>query len=310
MTTPPSDLASRLGFAPDARVLIVNADDFGMCRSANAGIAPLLQDGLIGSATIMTPCAWAPAALEFAAQHPTVDVGLHLVFTSEWQSYRWRPVGPPASSLVDADGYLPRTCAEFEQQAEEDDVVAEMAAQLAHMRRFGVEPSHADNHMGSLYGLAAGRDLLELVLRFCAAEGLPFRLPRSPQLRGIPLPPAVEQGAAALIRARVALADELGVVIPDHLWTHSFEALPGETYESLRSDYLDALHELPSGVTEYYVHPAVLSDELESISADARKRDWERRLLADPLVRETLEREGIRTATWRDLQNLQRGAGA
>jgi predicted glycoside hydrolase/deacetylase ChbG (UPF0249 family) len=44
------------------KYLIINADDFGMCRAANMAVADLFQKGGITSATIMTPCGWAKNA--------------------------------------------------------------------------------------------------------------------------------------------------------------------------------------------------------------------------------------------------------
>ena len=74
---PPSDLVSRLGLPADARAIILNADDYGMCRAANRAVSELLLAGHIDSATVMVPCGWAPDALAFAAAHPDVD-GVHL----------------------------------------------------------------------------------------------------------------------------------------------------------------------------------------------------------------------------------------
>ena len=48
-------LVERLGFAPDAKVLIINADDFGMNHATNEGTIKALKSGGITSATIMTP---------------------------------------------------------------------------------------------------------------------------------------------------------------------------------------------------------------------------------------------------------------
>ena len=44
------------------RYLIINADDFGMCHSANLAVMDLLKKGGITSATIMAPCPWAKEA--------------------------------------------------------------------------------------------------------------------------------------------------------------------------------------------------------------------------------------------------------
>ena len=49
---PPSDLVSRLGLAADARAIILNADDYGMCRAANRAVSELLLAGHIDSATV------------------------------------------------------------------------------------------------------------------------------------------------------------------------------------------------------------------------------------------------------------------
>ena len=44
------------------KYLIINADDFGMCHSANEAVFDLFKKGGITSATIMTPCSWAKEA--------------------------------------------------------------------------------------------------------------------------------------------------------------------------------------------------------------------------------------------------------
>ena len=48
------------------KYLIINADDFGMCRGSNLAVMELLKAGKITSSTIMAPCAWAPEAAQFA----------------------------------------------------------------------------------------------------------------------------------------------------------------------------------------------------------------------------------------------------
>lgn len=304
--TAPSALTMRLGLAPDARAIIVNADDFGMCHAANEAIADLLAAGHLDSATVMVPCPWAPEALTFAAAHPELSVGVHLVLTSEWSAYRWRPLTGTASSLVDADGYFPREVVTIEQQADAADVAAEFEAQVARAVAAGVDVSHLDNHMGSVYGLATGRDFLAPVLEIAARHGLPFRLPRV--LEGSDLDPAMQP---VLDRAAAA-ADAAGVVIPDRLWTHPFElenegSENEETYEEIRDGFLAMLRRVGAGVTEIYLHPMVDGDELRAaVDFGAPKRGYERRLLADPAVRQTIADEGLVRISWRALRELQR----
>ncbi|MEU1726544.1 polysaccharide deacetylase family protein [Nonomuraea sp. NPDC005692] len=293
-------LASRLGHAPDDRLLIVNADDYGMSRSANLGITSLLRAGAISSATVMTPCPWAPQAVAAAAGF---DVGVHLTLTSEWEGYRWGPVtrDRPVPTLVDETGYFFRDCASFERSADPGEVRVEIVNQIRRAVALGLDPSHADNHMGSLYGLATGRHFLDVVLPVCAEFGLPFRLPRS--LAGTGAPEELEPVARAL----AAMADEAGVVILDHLWSLPFQQSDGEDYDSLKKDMIGLLRSLRPGVTEIYIHPFEDTDELRAIMPGAAKRGWELALFTDPDVREILDAEDVKLIGWLDLRAAQRG---
>ena len=85
-------LVERLGFAPNARVLIINADDFGMNHSANEGTIKALKTGAVTSSTIMVCCPWAEGAIEFASKQPQANLGVHTTLTSEWKRYKWGPV--------------------------------------------------------------------------------------------------------------------------------------------------------------------------------------------------------------------------
>lgn len=53
-----------LGYPADARLLIVNADDFGMCHAINEAILQTLKAGIVSSTTLMVPCPWAPHAMQ------------------------------------------------------------------------------------------------------------------------------------------------------------------------------------------------------------------------------------------------------
>ncbi|WP_166851325.1 polysaccharide deacetylase family protein [Isoptericola sp. BMS4] len=310
---PPSDLVERLGLDAGARAIILNADDFGMCRAANRAVVPLLAGGHLDSATVMVPCAWAPDALAAAAADPGADVGVHLVLTSEWTRYRWRPLTGTGTSLVDGAGWFPADVEAVERHADAGDVVAELTAQVDAALAAGVDVSHLDNHMGSVYGLVTGRSFLPQALELAASYRLPFRLPRSPEgldvLGADPSSPALVQalGAAA------AAADALGVVVPDRLWTHPFE-LAGEgtpdeeDYETVKAGFVDLLRAVHPGVTEIFLHPMVDDDELRAtVDRAAPKRGYERRLLTDPDVAAVVAEEGLVRVGWRDLRAVQRG---
>ena len=300
-----SDLADRLGLAPGARAVILNADDFGMCHAANTAIIELLEAGRIDSTTLMVPCAWAPEALAFAASRTDLDVGVHLVLTSEWTDYRWRPLTGATTTLVDEAGYFPAGVLAIEELASIDDVAAEIAAQLRVALDAGVDVTHLDNHMGSVYGLLTGRDFLGPVFELAARNGLPFRLPRSMEGTGD------DAALQAKLTEASAAADSLGVEIVDRLWSHPFEEAPGESYEQVRDGFVALLRAVPAGVTEIYLHPMVDDDELRAVvDFAAAKRGHELRLLSDPVVLQAIDDEGLVRLGWRDLRDLQRSRRA
>jgi predicted glycoside hydrolase/deacetylase ChbG (UPF0249 family) len=97
-----------LGYPPDARLLIINADDFGMCHAVNEAIFRTLMEGVARSTTLMVPCPWSLHAMSLLTRHPEIPFGVHLTVISDWADYRWRPVisREKVPSLVDQAGYF------------------------------------------------------------------------------------------------------------------------------------------------------------------------------------------------------------
>ncbi|HYA44617.1 MAG TPA: ChbG/HpnK family deacetylase, partial [Acidimicrobiales bacterium] len=84
--------AQKLGYPDHARVLIVNADDFGMCHDENEATIEGLTRGPFTSSTILVTCPWFEEAADFARNRVGADLGVHLTLTSEWERYKWGPV--------------------------------------------------------------------------------------------------------------------------------------------------------------------------------------------------------------------------
>ena len=190
-------LAERLGYGPDAKLLIINCDDLGSSHSANDAIYDALRDGLATSATLMVPCPW---AREAASRYRGEDVGVHLTLTSEWDLYRWGPV-THAPSLLDGDGGFPRTIHEVWDHADLDETRRELRTQIERAIVWGFDVTHLDSHMGTVQLRPEFFDIyLELAVEF----GLPMRMAGASAERIIGFP----------FRR---LAAEEGVVFPDHL---------------------------------------------------------------------------------------------
>src|SRR5512133_2894676 len=83
-----------LGYPADARLLIINADDLGMCHATNAAILRSFKEGITCSTTLMAPCPWALHAMHLLKENPTIPFGVHLTALCDGADYRWGPITP------------------------------------------------------------------------------------------------------------------------------------------------------------------------------------------------------------------------
>jgi len=292
------------------KYLIINADDFGMCKAGNIATQQLLECGGVTSATIMTPCGWALEAVRYAIAHPEFAIGVHLTTTSEWKNYRWRPVADGTPSLRDEEGYMWHESDQFEEHADLEEAKKELRAQIDFVKNLGLEPSHIDNHMGSMYGIETGRDeLLEEVLKIAAEYNLPFRLPSkfndnqiSNSTFGIKIPLALVQMVLAQMGE---LARENNVVILDYLMAHETKSPQGDSFEQYQEYMMNHISSIPEGFSEMYIHPAIECDEIKAISNAYRYRVWEHKIFMDPKTRQHIDSCGIKLINYRDLVKLR-----
>jgi hypothetical protein len=62
--------AERLGYPSGAKVVMLHADDIGMCYEANAAGKSYLEAGQIQSASAMVPCPWFNEIAAWYRAHP------------------------------------------------------------------------------------------------------------------------------------------------------------------------------------------------------------------------------------------------
>ncbi len=274
-----SSLAERLGYAPDAKLVIVSADDLGMTHSGNVGVYDALRHGRATSASLMVPAPWGRDA---AGGYRGDDIGVHLTLNAEWDTYRWGPI-THSPSLLDGDGGFPRTLGDLWDHADLDEVRKECRAQVERAIYWGFDVSHLDSHLGVLQGRPEFFDVyVELALEFT----LPLRLAGESAQRAVGFP----------FRK---LAAEEGLVFPDHY----VSARPGG-----RRTIERALFELAPGVTELQTHPAIDTEELRAACTDWPGRVEDHAYLrTDPSLADLVTRAGATLIGYRQLRDLARG---
>lgn len=289
------------------RYLIMNTDDFGQCRSVNEAIFELLENRLVSSATIMPVTPGFEEAVDWCLRNKVDNVGLHLTFTSEWANMKSRSL-THGDSIENGEGYLYAECKEFGAHAKPEEVRTELEAQFEKVVRSGLNLSHVDNHMGSLYGLE-GECYLPMVFEFCVRYGkLPFRFFRNYYKDDALLGPLDFPEIKEMIKNISGLADSLGILTPDYLLTHSYAPEPGETYESFKQMMIRKIYNLPEGISETYIHPSVESEEIRFINPTWERRVHEYRLMKDDDYRYALKDAAVKQITYRDIAGIRAGS--
>lgn len=282
--------AERLGWPKGQRVVILHADDIGMCYEANSSAQRSLTQGDYRSAAAMVPCPWFPEMAAWCVANPQHDVGLHLTLTSEWKFYRWGSVAPreQVKTLLDSNGYLFGNVPTVALSAKADEVAAEIRAQLARARKLGMQPSHLDTHMGTLY---ARPDYTKAYLKLAMDEGIPAMAIEM-------TPPMIDkfrkQGYPFNEETLKALADYTLPKLDDF---HSVG--PGKTYEEKRQKLLEQIRLLPPGLHEIIFHPSVETEGLKKITNSWNQRIWEDRLFTDQVVKGFLKENNIVVTDWK-----------
>jgi predicted glycoside hydrolase/deacetylase ChbG (UPF0249 family) len=283
-------LAERLGYAPDAKLVIVHADDLGMTHSVNAASIKGLESGLVTSASIMVPCPWFPEMADYAKAHPDADLGLHLTLTSERVFYRWGPVAPrdKVPSLVDSNGYFHLSWTETT-HIDAKEVELELRAQIERALAMGVRPTHLDSHQYRLF--ENGKDIFQSVLRMAHEYKLPVFMVRD------------------WFADRPYLESSLS---PDDLVVdHTVTIEPGVAPEKWADFYTTALKNLQPGVTVFIIHMAFDDEEMR---AATRERDtwgaaWRQRdfnFFTSAEFRTLVRERNIKLVTWRELAHAAR----
>jgi len=137
--------------------LIVRGDDIGSCHASNVACIRSYKEGIMTSVELMVPCSWFPEAVKMLNENPELDVGIHLVLTSEWDNYKWRPL-THAPSLTDADGYFyptiwrrsnaPAGTALKDADWRIEEIEKELRAQIELGKQKVPHVSHLSYHMG------------------------------------------------------------------------------------------------------------------------------------------------------------------
>jgi chitin disaccharide deacetylase len=277
------NIAQRLGYPADAKLVIIHADDLAVAHSVDVASFDALERGGVTSASIMMPTPWVAEVAAYAKAHPNADLGLHLTLTAEWETYRWGSVESrdQVSTLLDSAGVFPSDVPPVAARAKPAEVERELRAQVERALAMGIHPTHLDSHMGTVF---ATPEMFAAYVKVAREYKLPFLAGRAAPL---PVP--------ATVSPNDVLVDALVM---------ANESVPRDQWKRF---YLDAIASLKPGLTYMIVHLGHDDAELQAVMVNHepfgsawRQRDYE--VVTSPEFRKALADNHVIPVTWRQLQ--------
>jgi chitin disaccharide deacetylase len=275
-----TSLAERLGYRPDARLIIISCDDLGASHAANVGVYQALRVGVATCASIMVPAPWSRHA---SAEYRDEDIGVHLTLNAEHEFYRWGPI-THAPSLLSGDGGFPRSIDDLWEHADPVEVLRECRAQIERAIAWGIDVTHLAPHLSAI---TLRPEFFDVYIELAVEFRLPIRLPST-----------ITEEQAGFPFRRLA-ADE-GVVFPDH-FDHNWRPRS-------RERVAEALAALEPGVTEIHVQPVIDTPEVRAMtdSAEGWIDDLDLVLDASGELQRQIANSGAVLIGYRDLRQAMR----
>jgi chitin disaccharide deacetylase len=273
----------------DPRTLIIHHDDLGGSHGANVAFVELWDMGLATCGSVMVPCPWFPEIARIARERPELDLGVHLTLTSEWDDFRWRPLtGVADNGLCDADGYFWKRVKDA-RRADPKAVEAELRAQIETALAAGIDVTHLDSHMGTVWM----PEFIEIFIRLGREYRVPIGLTRDLVQRSVEMT-GTEQDYASLLP-------------PGHPDLKTYVTTPFDQPTATEERYHQMFSALVPGINFGAFHFTAPGD-MEFFAPDIKLRTTEYDLFRSGVAKRLLDDAGIELAGMRGYRDTMRGA--
>jgi len=260
-------IIEKMGYEAEDIVVITHIDDIAMSHAANIASFECLDFGIAKCGSVISVSGWLMEAVKIYQENKKYDVGVHLTLTSEYNTYRWRPLSTvdQKSGLFDSEGYLWKTFQEATSNVRRKAAELEMKAQLDIALENGIDVTHIDSHMGTVIF----PKFLQSYLNLSKEYRIPAFLPRVSKKQ------LDELGFGNLEPFFNKMMNDLekdNFPIIDHLISG-----PLEFKDDKIKFYCDMFNSLEPGLTHMLFHPAKMSPELNALNHTPveRNQDYE-----------------------------------
>jgi predicted glycoside hydrolase/deacetylase ChbG (UPF0249 family) len=271
----PNPVLKKLGYSATDRLVIIHADDLGMCQASIAAAVELFDFGLISSGAVMVPCPWFLEAAEYARDH------------------------------LDEEGFFHHRADQAQAQADPMAAQRELQAQMEQALAAGLHPTHADTHMGTVAHPKFMQGYIQLALQY----GVPPMMLRLDadgwrEVTRDHVGAVLDEAAIAVAVQMVHQLEEMGVPLLDRIASLTLDVEPGEAPGWRIDQALKALELLPPGVTHFIIHPSKDTPELRAITPDWPCRVADYQAFLSPKLNEKIRQMGVQVIGYRALKEL------
>ena len=281
------NLAEKLGYNKDDKLLIIHADDLGLSNSVNNASFKALNEGNINSASVMMTCDKIDEVAEFSKKNPEIDLGIHLTVTSEWEFHKWDGVldSKEIQSLINKNGNLYENKKGFTVNANVNELKKELQAQIDLAKSLGINFSHIDSHEGALfYKSEFFKAYLDL---------------------------AKENKLAVFVPDIVTVQFDKDLIPPSNLVVVDdfYMAENGMDLNNWEEFYIGILNNLKPGLSQIIVHLGYDDKEMRKITIDhpnfgSKWRKYDYDIVSNKKFSQALINNNIKLVNWREIQKV------
>ncbi len=308
------NIAEKLGYDKDAKLLIIHADDIGIAHSINIASFDAYKNKGINSGSVMMISPWVKEVAEFHKDYPQYDIGVHLTLTAEWKNYKWGGLSSSneIQSLLNDDNEFYDNTRDVNINADPEEVRKELQAQIDYARSLGINPSHIDSHMGAI---AVNKDIWRVYIEVGHKNKL----------------------VSMAIKSRISSLFDEDFPVPDYIVPvndmymlypeadrTSLESIAGEDiantlivndvykYDDFFKLYSSKVESLSPGLNVFLLHLGYDNEELRAVTVDHpeygslwRQLDYD--VFNSTEFKKVLKDNDIKLVTWGDIKKVVYG---
>jgi len=297
MTTKIPSITEKMGYETSDKVVIIHIDDMGVSHAVNQAAFECLDFGVATCGSVITGANWFPEVVRHYHSHPTIDLGVHLSLTSEYDLYRWRPLstGDPKSGLIDDEGYLWRTMESAVQFGTPEAAEVEMRAQVQIALQNKMNITHLDFHMISVLM----PKFIDRYLKVAQEFQVPALVPKMEQSMLAQL--GIGEIYEFLSRKVKDLAEK-GYPVIDHIMAASFADNSNKVQV-----YKGMIRNIKPGLTHLLFHPGKKSPELTAMAQETATGRYQDYLsFTSEEIKEVVEQNEIKLIGCREIQQYMK----